>query len=82
MSELIINGCTASGWSDDLFVANEFLKASAKLRGDGSTLCLRNGTIEYEMFQSLTPRQHMLVKLGEHLGGPMKGITIKMEVAA
>lgn len=81
-ASVTINASAAHEWIADLEVANEFLKASAKLRGDGATLCLRRGTMETEMHASLSPRQKALVALGQQLGGPLKGISIITEDAA
>ncbi len=74
-----INGSDCQSWSDDLALANEFLRAALKLQGGGRELCLLRGTQEAAMHDALPPRVKALVSISRHLGGAMKGISIVIE---
>lgn len=74
--QIIFTAATANEWGADIAHAREFLNAARKLQGDGRELCLVKGTIEYQMYQSLSPRAMLLVELGKKLGGPVHGLIL------
>lgn len=73
---------SVSEWGAEIANAREFLAAVETMQGTGKELCLRKGTVIFDMYQSLSPKGQALVQLGRLFGGPITSVSFASEVAS